>query len=194
MQSLSSIRSQLKKLQRIADADLRIDVLAEKLWMGISDREDVIALELDPNRKTGRSIEEAPTLALKLLDTLTFPELVRTKLSLPKEHCYCWETSWWTVTELLDFFSWFDTPDPDLYDLDDILAERYREQLRAASVAWIGDRIVTRWFLDRIETGSNPEDSLVLLRDPDNKDIVIGELELISEKIKTNQKGLPDRE
>lgn len=153
-----------------------ITATAERLWFGLSSREEVLALEMIPERRTGKPRAGAPLLALKLLDTVTCPMLTREKRELPpSQSSYCWSPDGWTVDELLEFFSWFDTPDLDLYDLDDETAGRYREQLETTERAWAGDRIVVAWLQQRT---TSHEESLELLQDPTCRNEILSELEV----------------
>jgi hypothetical protein len=176
VQSISSLRSQIRVLKNKLAQKYNTNIIAERLWFGIASREDVIVMELAPDRKTGLPRKDAPVSALKLLDVVTFPFMLRDRMELPTSHSFCWKLDGWTARELIDFFDWFESRDSDLYDLEDDIADRYRDQLRSASVAWLGDEIVTEWFFGRIALGHGPSESLAYMLDQDNRSEVLGEL------------------
>ena len=165
-----------RALAAYSQANADAGSISDRLWRGTASREAVIALELTPERRTGKPRPGAPTAALKILDTVTFPAMLREHLELPTEtNSYCWETEGWTVTGLLAFFKWLEEPDADLFDLDDEKADRYREQLESAFRAWEGDRLVESWFLGRLETAT-PSELLDVIQDRSQRERVLEEI------------------
>lgn len=155
--------------------------IAERLWFGLSTREEVIALELAPERRTGRPRTDAPATALRLLDTVTFPALLAEKLILPSaSHSYCWQTEGWTAGEMASLFRWLGSPDPDLDEVEDVVSGRYRDQLFAAEQAWAGDRLVSSWFVREIGRGSTVPEALARFVGESRREEILADLEALA--------------
>lgn len=138
------LKTQIRQLREAIDEQTHTDILSEALWLGSTSRESVISLETEPNIRTGKIRANAATLGLRLLDTVTFPMLLRERRRLPgPRHGYAWDCEGWTAAALTAFFDWLDDVDPDLDDLDDELADRYRTLLAGAAATWATDADVS---------------------------------------------------